>query len=182
MTFGSGPQALDDHLTTNWQPTRTGRPDIPDVVTSPQSEFGVLIAHDREMVANNQGVHDLIHCYHPQSGGMTITDQGYNEKHVVETVQIDIEVADRTDPTTGERLYARDRLVGDRDATDYPSDESAPYPGVFGEVMYLLERVRKGLDEWDVARTDVVNMHLGNSDASISYSVDLEHLAAGTVG
>lgn len=179
MTYGTGPQALVDHLQTNWQASRSGRNDIPSAVTSPESEFGVLITHDRQRVANQHGVHDLVHCYHPQAG-FTITDNGYNEKNVVETVQIDIEVSDRTDPESGERLLARNRMVGDRDSTGFPSSEEPPYPGVFGEVMLLLEGVRRDFEEWDVARSDVVNMHLGNSNASISYSVDLEHIAANT--
>lgn len=192
MTFGTAPQALVTLLLDNWDPDRTGRPDVPDVIRDSNSNPSndpadadapghVLIVRDREIVANNQGIHDLIHCYHPQAGGLTFTDNGYKEQNVVETVQIDIEVTDRTDPATGERTYARDRLVGDRGDPAFPTDETAPYPGIAGEVKYILETVRRGLEEWDVVGADMVNMYLGNSDASISYSVDLEHIAANTV-
>lgn len=192
MTFGTGPQALESLLLTNWEPTRAGREDVPDVIrdgggnpsNNPQdtAEPGrVLITHDRDVVANNNAVYDLIHCYHPQAGGMSITDTGYKEKNVIETVQIDIDATDRTDPSTGERVYARERMVGDRDSAGFPTDESAPYPGLFGETMYILETVRRGMDEWDVARTDVVNTFLQNSEATMSLSVDLEHIAANTV-
>lgn len=191
MTTGTGPQALTTHLQTNWTPSRTGREDIPDIIRDPDgnpssdpddaSEPGrVIITEDREKIANQHSVFDLVHCYHPQAG-LSITDRGYNEQNEVETVQIDIEVEDRTDPTTGERLSARDRLVGDRNSSNFPSDESAPYPGVSGEVQYILETARRGLGEWDVASADVVNIYLGNSNASISWSVDLEHIAKNTV-
>lgn len=180
MTTGTGPQAIASHLQANWQATRSGRPDVPDAVDDPHAEFGVVITEDRQRAKEQYSVHDIIHCYHPQAG-LTFTDQGYKEKNVVEEVQIDIDVTDRTDPDTGERLSARNRLVGDRSEPGFPSDESGPYPGVSGEVQYLLETVRRGLDEWDVARMGVVNVHLGNSEASISWSVELEHIAANTV-
>lgn len=192
MTLGTGPQALETLLLTNWEPTRSGREDVPDVIrdgsgnpsNDPADADGpgkVLVTHDRDTVANNNAVFDLVHCYHPQAAGMTITDTGYKEKNVVETVQIDIDTTDRTDPGTGERLSARERMVGDRDSPGFPTDEDAPYPGLFGECVYILETVRRGMDEWDVARTDVVNTALYNSEATMSLSVDLEHIAANTV-
>lgn len=182
MTYGTGPQALVDHFSTNWQATRTGRPDLPEITTDYRSTAGtVFVTNDRSVIADNQQIHDLLHCYHPQADALAFTDRGYDEKNVVETVQIDIEATDRTDPDTGERLSAKDRLVGDRDDANFPTDESPPYPGLLGEVVYLLETIRRDFEEWDVARMDVLNLFLGNSDASAAVSVDLEHIAQDTV-
>lgn len=197
MTTGTGPQALAKYLRQNWQPTRVGRNDVPDVIRDSNSDpirvtgprdideasgpGEVLIVNDRDVIANRQAVFDLVHCYHPQAAAPDITDRGYKEVNEVETVQIDIEVTDRSDPDTGERLFARERLVGDREAAGFPGDESPPYPGIMGEVKQILETGRRGLEEWDVARMDVVNLFLGNSNASISWSVGLEHIARNTV-
>jgi len=180
MTYGTGPQAVADHIQNNWQATRTGRPDVPAIVTNEQTDFGVRVETNREDIANNRAVHDLIHCYHPQASGLSIQDRGYDEKNTVEEVQIDVECADRTDPDTGERLYARDCLVGDRDDAGFQYNDGGPYPGVFGEVVYVLEAVRRDFEEWDVARMDVINTYFGNSNANMSLSVELEHIAANT--
>lgn len=197
MTTGTGPQALVSSLLTNWQPTRTDddgnreRPDVPDVIrdsgtpsNDPNDADGpgkVLIVNDRDVVANQHATYDLIHCYHPQAGPVSIEDNGYDEVRETETVQIDIEVTNRPDPDTGERLNAKDLLVGDRDDPEFPADESPPYPGIKGEVKYILETGRRGLEEWDVASYDTVNVFLGNSNANWSYSVELEHIARNTV-
>lgn len=181
MTYGTGPQAVKNHLEANWQATRTGRPDVPDVVSNPETDFGVHVVMDREKVAEHHGVHDLVHCYHPEASALSFQDRGYNEKNTVEEVQVDIEVTDRTDQDSGERLYARERMVGDRGDAAFPdSEESGPYPGVLGEAVYVLEAVRRGFEEWDVSRVDVLSLYLGNSDASASLSVELEHLASNT--
>lgn len=182
MTYGTGPQALVDHISTAWEPTRTGREDVPAITTDYRSQAGtVFVTNDRDVIANNQQIHDLIHCYHPQADALAFSDRGYDEKNTVETVQVDIECTDRTDPTTGERLNARRRLVGDRDDANFPSDEDAPYPGLLGETVYVLEEVRRRFEEWDVARMDVINLYLGNSNASASLNVELEHIAQDTV-
>lgn len=189
MTFGTGPQALVTHLQDNWQTSRTGRNDVPDVVrdgngdpsSDPADGRGVLILHDREEVELNHAVHDEIHVYHPQAEGLDFEDRGFDEKNVLESVQIDIEITDRTDESTGERLFARERMVGDRDAAGFPTDQSAPYPGLLGEVVYLLETIRRDFEEWDVTRMQPVNVILENSNATVSLDVELEHISANTV-
>lgn len=181
MTFGTGPQALVDLIETNWQATRAGREDVPAIVSDPDTEFGVLVTRDRQEVRNQYAVHDLIHCYHPEASGLTFTDKGYDEEGTTEQVQIDVECTDRTDPDTGERLNADARLVGDRDSGNFPADETPPYPGLLGETKYVLEEKRRGMNEWDVVRVDVVNLFLGSSNANVSFSVDLEHVAKNTV-
>lgn len=197
-TFGTGPQALVNHLARNWQASRSGRPDVPDVVRDSggtpltggdavRAERGVLIAEDRDVVANQHAVHDLVHCYHPQAAGLSVEDKGYQEQGVVETVQIDVEATDRTDESTGERLTADRRLVGDRSewggSVAFTSPQligDAQYPGLLGEVKYILELGRRGFEEYEVASHDVVNLYLGNSNASASFTVDLEWVALNT--
>lgn len=183
MTFGTGPQALVSTLADNWQATRSGRPDVPEATTDQRSAAGtVLITNDRDVVANTQSVHDLVHCYHPQQTGIPFEDKGYNEQGATETVQIDIDLTDRTDPDTGERVSAKENMVGDRDHADFSTDiAGGPYPGIMGEVLYILESVtRKGFAEYDVARKEVVNLQLFNSNAVASVSVDLEWISINT--
>jgi hypothetical protein len=128
-----------------------------------------------------QSSYDLIHCYHPEGNSPEITDRGFDEQRIVETVQVDISVTDRTDHTTdpSTRLLARERMVGDRD--DLASTSDPPYPGISGEVQYILESYRRGLDEWDRVNYTPVNVFLGNSNADISINVDLIQLATNTV-
>jgi len=190
MTLGQGAQAVAEYLAMNWSPTRTGRPDLPDVMRDAQGDPStdvndadepgkVLILADRQdQVQVNHGVFDAIYCYAPEAAPPSTEDQGYAEERVEELVQVDIEITDRTDSETGERLSARDRMVGDRDNTT--NNETGPYPGLVGEVKYLLELTRRGLDEWDVARTDAVNVFTGNSNANWSYRVTLEQVAKNT--
>lgn len=183
MTFGTGPQALVETLAEFWQPNRSGRPSIPPATTEYRSSPDtVFITHDRSEVANTQSVHDLVHCYHPQTTGIQFTDKGSREQGAIETVQIDIDIADRTDSTTGERLSAATRLVGDRSDPDFATTlEEGPYPGIMGEVKYILESdTRTGFEEYDVARHDIVNLQLNNSNALASFSVDLEWLSVPT--
>lgn len=192
MTLGTGPQALVEHIATSWQQTRSGRGDVTDVVRdgsgnaltgedAQNTDTGILVTRDRQVVERNTGVHDLIHCYHPEGSGLTVTDNGYKEKNVVENVQIDIETTDRTDQSTGTRLFAVDRMVGDRSDGGFPTDETPPYPGILGECIYTLELKWRGLAEWDVTSYDPVNVYLGNSNANVSLDVELEHVAANTV-
>lgn len=189
MTYGTGPQAVSDYLLDNWQAARSGRNDIPDVIRDsggnrsrdPDDGPGVLMYHDRQEVNYNAAVHDLIHCYHPEASGLDIEDRGYDEHNVRENIQIDIDITDRRDPSDGTRLNARDRMVGDRGAAGFPSDESPPYPGIAGEVVYLLEDTRRNFQEWDVARIQPLTVLLKNSDASVSLDVILEHVAKNTV-
>jgi hypothetical protein len=183
MTFGTGPQSLVQQLADHWTVTRSGRPDVPDATTQQRSEAGtVLLTNDRDVVANNQGVHDLVHCYHPQATGISMQDKGFDEQGATETVQIDIETTNRPDPDTGERLDARTRMVGDRSDPDFSTAISeGPYPGILGEVLYVLEaHTRLGFAEYDVARKEVINLQLYNSEASASVSVDLEWISVNT--
>lgn len=181
MTFGTGAQAMAGYLTTNWQASRTGRTDLPAAVTDPDTEFGVHIVNDREIVAENRTVHDLIHVYHPEASGLDYQDRGYNEVQTRENLQIDIECTNRNDPDTGERLSARTRMVGDRDAAGFPTDETPPYPGLLGETVYLLESIRRDFEEWDVTRIQPLTIYLRNSNANASIDVELEHVAKNTV-
>jgi len=189
MSMGSGPQAVIQLLKDEWQPVRAGRADIPDVVrdanggpsSDPADGNGVLILRDRQDVRFQTSRHDLIHVYHPEGNTPEVSDRGYDEQRIVETVQIDISVTDRTDHDTdpASRLIARERMVGSRD--DLASTTDPPYPGISGEVQYILESVRRGLDEWDRVNYSPVKYTLGNSNADVSWNVDLIQLAANTV-
>jgi hypothetical protein len=189
MTFGTGAQALSDHLLDNWQQSRTGRTDVPDVVRdsggnrsrNPNDGRGVLHYFDRTEPNVDRGLHDLVHCYHPEAGGIDWADAGFNDKTTTETVQIDIDLTDRTDGSSGERLSARDRMVGNRDDSGFPSDESAPYPGVLGETLYLLEDVRLNFEEWDVARIQPLTSTLKHANATVRLEVALEHVVTNVV-
>jgi len=48
-------------------------------------------------------------------------------------------------------------------------------------VQYILESVRRGLDEWDRVNYSPVKYTLGNSNADVRWNVDLIKLAANTV-
>lgn len=191
MALLTGPEALVDKLQADWQATRTGRDDIPDVIrdsggtpTSDPDESddtGVLILENRSEVNVNQARHDLIHAYIPQGNSPTVTDRGYDEQRIVETVQIDIDLTDRTDHTTSPptRLSARDRMTGDRAALADTGDP--PYGGISGEVQFILEGIRRGFNEWDRVDYTFTNSTLGNSNATVRYQVDLIQLASNTV-
>lgn len=186
MTFGTGPQALRDYLDANWKVSRDFRPDIPDSTTEQRSAPGtVFITNDRGEIANNQNVHDLVHCYHPEAGGIEVDDKGSQEQGTIEPVRIDVETADRTDPDTGERVNARDALVGDRGELTVPFTVPhhvglPSYPGIAGEVKYLLELIRKGHEEWQRVAHDGQAVHLGNSNARFQFRVELEIIAVNT--
>lgn len=189
MALGTAPDRLQELFKQNWQATRAGRGDIPDVVrdsngdpsSDPTDGDGVLVLRDREEVRYQTSRHDLVHVYHPEGNSPEVTDRGYDEQRIVETVQVDISVTDRTDHTTdpADRLVARERMVGDRDSLASTTDP--PYPGISGEVQYILEGVRRGLDEWDRVDYSPVGVTLGNSNADVRWNVDLIQLAANTV-
>lgn len=188
MALGTGPQRLQSYIETNYQSTRSGRGDLPPIIKyatsgeDPKLNEGVLVLRDREDVAVDHAKHDLIHAYHPEGNPPQYSDQGYREVNIVESVQLDISVTDRTDHTRSpgdQRLSARERLVGLRGDDADTSD--APYPGLLGEVQYVLEETRRGLDEWDTVSMDVVNLYLGNSNADASVLVELERIATNTV-
>lgn len=173
--FLTGPEALAQLFQDEWEESRSGRPDVPPLVVDPETDFGVFVRKNREDVANLNAVHDLIHCYHPSGGPLDVQDRGFKEANTVENVQVDIDLTDRTDPDTGERLVARERMVGDRDHVTFSGDY--PYPGVAGEVIYILETVRRGLDEWDKVTHTLIGGTLKNSDATVRIHVELEQLA-----
>jgi hypothetical protein len=192
MTFGSGPQAVSDHLLDNWQVSRSGRNDVPDVlrdsgnnrIRDPQQAVDpgkVLHYYDRFEPNVNRGAWDLVHCYHPEAGGIDWADSGFNEKTTTETIQIDLETVDRRDPSDDTRARARERMVGDRDDAGFPSDESPPYPGILGETLYLLEDVRRNFNEWDVARIQPLTVNLKHSECVVRLEVALEHVVTNVV-
>lgn len=202
--FLQAPEAVTDYLKDNWQAARAGRADVPALVADPKTDKGVLITQNRDHPGYNSGMHDLIHVYHPEGGALTLEDKGYQEEGSVETVQIDIEVTNRTDPNDpAARLEANERLKGTRGETitsagftlggssgatlggssggTLGSSGSVAYPGIFGEVKYLLEGIRRGLDEWDVTRNpQPVNVFLGAANANVSLDLGLEHIARRT--
>jgi len=191
MTLGQGPQALAEYLGENWEAVRQGRPDLPDVVRDDADDYSpdptdhttqpgkVLIVPDRfDAVEVNHAVTDGIWCYHPEADPPAFTDSGHVEQNIVETVQIDISATDGFNAPEGVASSARNRMVGERGTSGFLN--GGPYPGLAGEVKYLLELTRRGLDEWDVARTDAVNAVLNNSNADFSWRVDLEHVSVNT--
>lgn len=191
MTFGTGPQAVVDILQTNWQVTRSGRPDVPDLVrdgsNNPSSDPAdadepgrILILRNREEVSLNHAVFDVIHCYQPEGDPGVWTDNGYKEENVVQGIQVDIDLTDRTDPDTGERITARERMIGNRDTPSF-AGEDPPYPGILGEVKYILETVRRGYEEYDKVSVTPISATLKNSDATVRLDVELEIIAKNTV-
>jgi len=186
MALGTAPERLVEYIENNWQASRTGRGDVPAVILyntgseDPDLNRGVLVLRDREEVAVDFGKHDLIHVYHPEGNPPIEEDNGYSEKRVVEQVQIDIALSDRPDPNDNSaQLYAKDRMRGDRD--DLADTDSAPYPGIWGEVRYILETIRRGLDEWDTVSQYAISVTLKKSNADVSLNVELEQIATDTV-
>jgi len=145
----------------------------------PKLNRGVFVLRDRENASVDMAKHDVIHCYQPEGDPFTVEDNGYAEQRVVESVQIDIELTDRTDPDTGERLIARDRMVGERSGVATLGDP--PYPGILGETLYILETVRRGFEEYDTVSYNPIRVLLNNSNADVSLSVELEQIATNTV-
>ena len=170
-TYGRGPEQLVELLTEEWQPERPYRQAVPDVVEDPDLESGVLIIKDRKDVHIQHSMHDVVHCYHPQASGLNVTDRGFKEQNVVENVQIDVELTDRNDAETGERLSARERMIGN--GTDQG--------GIFNEVKHILESVRRGFETYDEVSHTLIRMSLRNSNADVSFDVELERIAENTV-
>jgi len=196
MALGTAPARVVDLLQSEWQVSRVGRGDVPDVVRDSNGDPSsdpqdtdvnadpaerVLILHDREEVSVNHAVNDEIHVYQPDADPPVRTDRGFKEQRISETVQIDIVLTDYTDNTVSppERLSARARMVGDRG--DLASFSDPPYGGIAGEVQYILETVRRGLDEWDRVDFDYAGWTLKNSDATVRVRAELTQLAANTV-
>jgi len=181
---GTGSQALVELFATEWQASRPERADIPQIVGDPdlidasiadyEQNKGVLVTEDRQETYQHQAAHDLIHCYHPEGVPPDKTDKGFNEVGTVETVQVDIECGDRT--INGQRSSARYRLVGDR--RDSANQE---YSGIAGEVLRILETVRRDYEEWEKVAVDPVALILNNSNARMSLNVELEIIGRNTV-
>lgn len=183
MALGTAPQRLLTLFETEWEATRAGRGDVPpmydpDTPVNQQTDV-VVPVRDRQTTPAKRGIHDILHIYHPEANPPASTDRGFKEENLVESVQIDVELTDRTDQSTGERLSAEERMVGRRG--DLAAFDAPPYPGVLGEVKYVLEGVRRGLDEWDRVSHDFQNLYLGNSNADVAVSVELEQIAKNTV-
>lgn len=181
---GTGPQALVDLLASEWQVSRPERTDLPPAVIDPdtgttvsapdyETTRGVIITEDRQTLDRNKAIHDLVHAYHPEATPPQYEDRGFNEVGTTETVQLDIECADRN--IDGVRTSARERMVGDR--RDPTNQE---YTGLWGEATYILEGVRRRYEEWDVVRQDPVAIVLENSNARVSLNVELERIARNT--
>jgi hypothetical protein len=213
MSTGTGPQAVIRLLEREWEAKRPGRADLPPMIDAttgsddPDLNRGVLVVRDRQRQGVDRGLHDIIHVYQPSAASPTITDRGFKEVNEVETVQIDIELADRTDHATATdaRLDADERLLGRRTYTatsggtlgttsgftlgddggatagvvndPLPSD----YRGILGEVRYILETVRRGYKEWDTVSHTLGNLQVFNSTADASVTVELERIARNTV-
>ena len=200
MSLGTGPQRLVRLLENKWQASRDGRADVPpmyDPGTPINQQKNVVVPlRDREQSGVNRNIHDVIHCYHPEANPPDMTDNGYREVREVETVQLDIDLTDRSvhDNPQGEtRSSARERMTGLReygnnqafpmtfDVTFQQTPSEMRYRGVQGEVLYILETVRRGLSEWDRVNISPVNQYLGNSNATVSYNVELIQIARNTV-
>jgi len=184
MTLGTGPQALLEVLRDGWQASRTGRPDVPPLVPKgdERTENGVLLVRDRSDVRVQQDRHDLIHVYQPEASPGAITDTGFDSQREVETVQIDIEVTDRNDDV-GNRTLARTRMFGDINDPALAELGKPPYIGISGEVQYILETVRRGVERYpyDKITYDEIKNKTLNSSSTVKYTVDLIQLAKNTV-
>jgi len=186
VALGTGPERLQSYIENNWAKQRTGRADVPPIIKhatgsdNPDLNTGVLVVRDRSQIFVDNAKHDLIHLYHPEAAAPVIEDNGYAEQRIVEQVQADIVLTNRPDPNdSGVRLSAKDRIRGSRDnVADF---DSAPYPGIWGETRYILETIRRGLDEWDRVKQDPINVVLKSSDAKVSINIELEQIATNTV-
>ena len=185
--YGTAPEAVRQIIFDTWQASRAGRPDVPPLVTdgsgNPTSDRTeadgpgeVLVVINREDPNLDYAVFDVIHCYHPDAEGLgTFTDQGFTEERVQEPVQVDIKLKDRTDPDTGERITARERMVGDRDDASF-SGADPPYPGIAGEFKYVMETVRTGYEEFERVDLTPIGGTLQNSDATLRFEAVLDRV------
>jgi len=180
MPIAQGPLALVEEIEDNWQQTRAGRDDVPPLQTNPEQGTGVIVFANRESVNVNNAAHDEIHCYHPEGAGAERQDQGSKEENVTETVQIDISLTNRT-AGDGTRSNAKERMTGYHDEDVITSlSQDAPYPGILGEVVYILEGVRRGFSIYTTVDYSVLETDLRKSSADVSLNVELEQLARNT--
>lgn len=185
MAYGTGGDALVSLLRDNWQQSRVGRDDVPQIIDesdNPDTTTGVLPLADREGTRVDLSKHDLIHCYVPEGNPGSTEDTGFDEQRIIEVVQIDISLTDRTDhsrPAGDQRLGAKRRMVGDRGSVATLGDP--PYPGILGEVQYVLEKFRRGFDQYDTVSYEPLRVVLNNSNADVSLNVELEQIASNTV-
>jgi len=151
-------------------PTRSGRPDVPPIAANEpggeEANRGVVVRANRDEVAVERSVYDLIHCYHPSADPGSRQDMGYKEERLTEIVQIDMDCTDRTN-ADGTRSLARERMIGyDGDILSVINDDP-PYPGLLGELVYVLEGVRRGFGVWDKVSYEPLEWTLKNSDATV---------------
>jgi len=69
MAYGTGGDALVSLLRDNWQQSRVGRDDVPQIITAsdnPDTTTGVLPLADREDTRVDLSKHDLIHAMSPR--------------------------------------------------------------------------------------------------------------------
>jgi hypothetical protein len=185
MAYGTGGDALVSLFRDNWHQSRVGRDDVPQIIDEsddPDTTTGVLPLADREDTRVDLAKHDLIHCYVPEGNPGSTEDTGFDEQRIIEVVQIDVSVTDRTDhdrPAGEQRLGAKQRMVGDRGSVATLGDP--PYPGILGEVQYILEKFRRGFDQYDTVSYEPLRVVLNNSNADVSLNVELEQIASNTV-
>ena len=185
MAYGTGGDALVSLLRDNWHQSRVGRDDVPQIIgqsDDPRTTTGVYPLADRDDKRVDLSQHDLVHCYVPSGNPGSTEDTGFDEQRITEVVQIDISVTDRTDhsrPAGDQRLGAKQRMVGDRGSVATLGDP--PYPGILGEVQYILEKFRRGFDQYDTVSYDPIRVLLNNSNADVSLNVELEQIASNTV-
>jgi len=185
MALGTSPQALVELFEKNWEPSRVGRGDIPDIIKhktgtdDPDVNRGALAVRDRDRVFVDTAKHDQIHCYIPDANPPQVSDTGHSEENRIEFAQVDIDITTRPDPDDSSRQLSVDRMYGLRG--DISDTGEPPDGGLAGEVKYILETARRGLGEWDVVSADLLHWHIGNSKARVSYSVELEEIARNTV-
>jgi len=184
MPLGHGPDELVRLIEEEYQATRSGRGDLPPIIRQqtqdedPRLNSGVLVVRDRNKKGIDRGRHDVVHAYQPDGDPPVSTDRGFKEERLVESVQIDIDLNDRNTP--GEvRSNANERMIGDLDDVAVFGDP--PYPGLAGEVKQILESVRRGFSIWDTVSHDFAAYTLGNSNARVSFTVELERIARNTV-
>lgn len=184
MILGHGPAKLVELIEDTYQATRSGRGDLPPIIKQQtegadlRTNSGVVALRDRNQKGVDRGRHDTIHCYQPDANPPISEDRGYSEEQLLETVQLDIDLADRTTPQ-GVRSRANERMIGDLD--DLAALEDPPYPGLAGEVKQILEGVRRGYSVWDTVSHTWTAFRLGNSAARVSFTVELEQIARDTV-
>jgi hypothetical protein len=163
-----------------WQQSRTGRDDVPQLRTNPDAGQGIIVFANQQSVNVNHAVHDSIHIYHPEGAGAERQDDGYKEETVTETVQMDLAATDKA-ASDGTRSSAKERMVGYADqSVQSVLSQDPPYEGILGEVIYILEGVRRGMSIYTTVDYTILQTDLGKSNADVAVNVELEQLARNT--